>query len=85
VRAGLPPILTIHGDADPTVPYSHGVRLHQALDRVGVPNELMTTPGGKHGFACCTLVEREEAYARIRAFLTRHGVLGAAVPGEDRP
>lgn len=81
VRAGLPPIFTIHGDADPTVPYSHGVRLHQALDRAGVPNELMTTPGGKHGFACCTLTEREEAYARIRTFLTRHGIL-AASPGE---
>ncbi len=31
VREGLPPVLMIHGDADPTVPYSQGVRLHQAL------------------------------------------------------
>ena len=39
VRQGLPPVLTVHGDADPIVPYSHGVRLHQALDEAGVPNE----------------------------------------------
>ena len=33
VRSGLPPILTIHGDADPTVPYQHAVRLGQELDK----------------------------------------------------
>ena len=49
VRPGLPPILTIHGDADPTVPYSHGTRLHEALNKAGVPNQLLTIPGGKHG------------------------------------
>ena len=49
VRAGLPPILTIHGDADPIVPYQQAVRLHEALDRAGVANQLHTVPGGKHG------------------------------------
>lgn len=83
VRAGLPPVFTIHGDADPTVPYSHSVRLHEALTTVGVPNELMTMPGGKHGFACCTLAERTAAYARMREFLTRHGVLPAATTLND--
>ena len=38
VRAGLPPIISIQGDADPTVPYSQNVRLHQALDNAGVRN-----------------------------------------------
>lgn len=49
VRSGLPPILSIHGDADPTVPYQHAVRLHQALTRAGLKNQLLTIPGGKHG------------------------------------
>lgn len=75
VRPGLPPVLTIHGDADPTVPYTHAVRLHKALEEANVPNELMTTPGGRHGYSCCTLDERHAAYERIRAFLVRHGVL----------
>ena len=49
VRPGLPPILTVQGDADPTVPYSHSLRLRNALNKAGVPNELVTIPGGKHG------------------------------------
>jgi len=39
VRAGLPPILTIHGDADMTVPYQEAVRLHAALTKAGTPNQ----------------------------------------------
>ena len=45
----LPPILTIHGNNDTIVPYEHGVRLHQALDEAGVPNQLITIDGGGHG------------------------------------
>src|SRR5215467_5056177 len=40
VRDGLPPILTIHGDSDTTVPYQEAVRLHAALAKTKVPNEL---------------------------------------------
>jgi acetyl esterase/lipase len=77
VRAGLPPVLTIHGDADPTVPYTQSVRLHKALADAGVPNQLITMPGGKHGFACCTPPQRVDAYTKIREFLTRNRVLDA--------
>src|SRR5438552_5353699 len=68
VRAGLPPVLTIHGDADPTVPYTQSVRLHKALADAGVPNQLITMPGGKHGFDCCTPPQRTDAYVKIREF-----------------
>jgi acetyl esterase/lipase len=78
VRAGLPPVLTIHGDADPTVPYTQSVRLHKALSDAGVANELMTMPGGKHGFDCCTAAQRTNAYVKIREFLARHHVLDAS-------
>jgi acetyl esterase/lipase len=77
VRAGLPPVFTIHGDADPTVPYTQSVRLHKGLADAGVANELMTIPGGGHGFACCNLTQRTEVYTRIRSFLTRQHVLDA--------
>jgi acetyl esterase/lipase len=80
VRAGLPPVLTIHGDADPTVPYTQSVRLHKALSDAAVPNELMTMPGGKHGFDCCTPTQRVQAYAKIREFLVRHHVLEPTTP-----
>lgn len=49
VRPGLPPIITIHGDHDPTVPYPQAQRLKKALDQAGVKNELVTIPGGSHG------------------------------------
>jgi acetyl esterase/lipase len=49
VRPGLPPIITIHGDHDPTVPYPQALRLKAALDQAGVKNELVTIPGGSHG------------------------------------
>ena len=72
VRTGLPPILTIHGDADPTVPYTHAVRLHQALAKADVPNQLMTIPGGKHGNF--TADERTKIFATIREFLAKNGL-----------
>jgi acetyl esterase/lipase len=75
IRAGLPPVLTIHGDEDPSVPYSQSVQLHKRLSEVGVPNELLTMPGGKHGIACCNLDQRTNVYRSIQAFLRKHGVL----------
>lgn len=72
VRAGLPPILTIHGDADTTVPYDHAVRLHQALAKAGVTNELLTIPGGKHGNF--TPQERTRIFTTIREFLKQNGL-----------
>jgi acetyl esterase/lipase len=72
VRPGLPPIITIQGDADPTVPYSHGVRLREALDKAGIPNQLVTIPGGKHGGF--TKEETLNAYIAIRAFLEKHNL-----------
>jgi len=49
VRAGLPPVISIHGDKDDVVPYSQSVRLHKALTDAKVVNELITIPGGGHG------------------------------------
>ena len=72
VRAGLPPILAIQGDADPTVPYQHSVRLTEALTKVGVPNQLVTIPGGKHGNF--TRDERTRIYTVIREFLAKNGL-----------
>jgi acetyl esterase/lipase len=75
VRAGIPPIISMHGDADPTVPYSQKQRFHQALNKIGAAHELVTVPGGRHGNF--TDAEQMKHYAAIRAFLTKHGVLTA--------
>jgi len=72
VRAGLPPIMSIHGDADPVVPYEQSARLHKALTAAGVSNELVTIKGGSHGQF--KDAELEDAYGKIRVFLRSHGV-----------
>ena len=72
VRPGLPPVLTIHGDADPTVPYSHAVRLHEALNKANVPNRLLTIKNGKHGRFSDD--EMRNAFKVIREFLAKYNL-----------
>jgi len=73
VRKGLPPILTIHGDADQTVPYEHGVKLTKALRDAGDDAELVSVPQGAHGFPKAT---EDEIYEQnIWPFLKKHGVI----------
>jgi acetyl esterase/lipase len=73
VRTGLPPVITIHGDADRTVPYPEAVRLHEALVKANVPNQLVTIAGGGHGQFSAE--DRVKIYLSIREFLTKNGVM----------
>lgn len=73
VREGLPPILTIHGDKDDVVPYSHAARLKEALDKAKVPNRLHTIKSGGHGMF--QLNEYAAAYNEIWSFLREHRVI----------
>ena len=73
VRKDLPPILTIHGDADPVVPYTQAQRLHSAVQQAGAVSELVTIPKGLHGnFPRADQIRAIEA---VRAFLVKQGVL----------
>jgi len=73
VRKGLPPILTIHGDADDTVPYEHGVKLTKALRDAGDDAELVSVPKGEHGFP---KAKEDEIYTQnIWPFLKKHGII----------
>jgi len=75
MRPGLPPVLTLHGDADSIVPYEHGVRLHKALLKAGGVSQLHTIEGGDHGGF--TDEESLAAHRVIWNFLAKH------VPGLD--
>jgi acetyl esterase/lipase len=48
-RKDAPPVLTIHGDADPTVPYEHGVDITKELRNAGADAELIPVHQGAHG------------------------------------
>jgi dipeptidyl aminopeptidase/acylaminoacyl peptidase len=78
VRKGLPLIVTIQGDADRAVPYSQGVQLHNALDAAGVPNELVTIPGGGHGK--WTRQENLRTQAAVIDFPEAQGILSREKP-----
>lgn len=75
VRPGVAPVLTVHGDGDPLVPYSQAVRFHDALKKANVPNQLITVAGGKHG----DFAEPEvlKAYGAIQVFLQGLGLAPA--------
>jgi acetyl esterase/lipase len=72
IHPGAPPIITIHGDRDDTVPYSQAARLHDALEKAGVPNKLITVLGGGHGDF--DLRTTTDAYVEIFEFLRKVGV-----------
>ena len=50
VTAGYPPTLLLHGDEDTDVPYEQSVLMADTLARAGVEHQLLTVPGGGHGF-----------------------------------
>jgi len=79
VGRDLPPILTIHGDADPTVPYQQAVRLNAALQQAGASSELVTIPAGKHGGF--PPAQQLRAMDAVRAFLTRNGLMPKPAAG----
>jgi acetyl esterase/lipase len=72
VRNGLPPILSIQGDADAIVPYSHGTRLHEALRITDTAHELITVPEGGHGRFSAE--QRRQIYQSITRFLIQIGL-----------
>jgi acetyl esterase len=71
VRKGLPPILVLHGDADPTVPYQQSVALVKALKNSGDDAELITVPGGKHDF---TAAQMEQLWPQIFQWLKKRKI-----------
>jgi acetyl esterase/lipase len=78
VTGNVPPIITIHGDKDELVPYAQSVRLHEALDKAKVPNQLYTVAGAGHGGF--TAEQNQKAWAVVRQFLQQHvsGLANAA-------
>ncbi|WP_428502241.1 DPP IV N-terminal domain-containing protein [Silanimonas lenta] len=67
--AGLTePLLLIHGMADDNVLFSNATALMSALQQRGMPFELMTYPGAKHGLRGADLLHR---YRMTEAFFAR--------------
>ena len=72
VRKDVPPVLSVHGTADETVPYEHGVSLTKALRDAGADAEMISVSGGKHPLS---MEEMNKVYPQVWDFLRRRGIL----------
>lgn len=72
ITAEYPPTLLLHGDQDTDVPYEQSVVMADGLARAGVEHELVTIPGGGHGFDGSDAPIVAEALERVLSFLRQH-------------
>ncbi len=70
-----PPLLLVHGDADPQMPPEQSQELAEACKKAGVPVELVIIPGAKHGGK---VFFDEEHTALMKRFLDK------ALAGQDK-
>lgn len=49
IRPDSPPMLILHGSADPLVPVEGSIALYEALQAAGVPSDLILLDGAGHG------------------------------------
>jgi len=80
IHADVPPMLIVHGDADPYVPYDQAARLAEGLKGVGVRSEFVTIQGAGHFLSIMGSpeVQRQVRVAR-RRFLVDLGFLAETV------
>jgi acetyl esterase/lipase len=66
-------MLLITGRGDALVPWQQAVEMGEALDAVGVENEVLIVEGGQHGFdAFLNSPESRQALQALTAFVERH-------------
>jgi len=63
-----PPLLILHGDADPVVPYEQGKMLYDKMKALGKNVEMIRIEGADHESSSWS----EEVYALIHEFFDRH-------------
>ena len=66
ITAKTAPMLILHGDRDPMVPYSQSVRLHAAMKKAGAESTFITVQGAGHGG-----FRNPEVAKRIRQFFDK--------------
>lgn len=70
VNSRVPPVISIHGELDKGVPFSHSERLHAALRRAGVDSVLRKIPGAGHGGFSSEAYR--DSYHAVFAFVDAH-------------
>jgi len=77
IDAKSAPVFTIHGTADPVVPFAQAIWLDESLKKAGIPHDSVYIEGMKHEFPLSD-PKVLEAFTRGVDFLARR--LGATAP-----
>ena len=72
IKAGAPPFLIVHGEADVVVPVDQSHFLHEALGKTGVETSIHTLPGVGHGFSEASEEQLSEIDGWVTDFFNRH-------------
>jgi acetyl esterase/lipase len=72
IKPGVPPTLIFHGDADTTTPYAGAKQFTDRMQAAGNTCELVTHPGGGHGYINKEIKIFDETMQKTAAFLTLH-------------
>lgn len=73
VRKNVPPVITVHGDNDPVVPYDHGVDITKQLRNAGADAEMIPVYQGAHGNF--TPEQNADIFAQVFYFLGKRKIL----------
>ncbi len=75
VRPGLPPTILFHGTADTVTPYVGAMLFQTRMQTAGNHCELVSHPGGKHGYLIFDLDLFERAMERTEQFLKAQNIV----------
>ena len=75
VRGGLPPALIFHGTADAVTPYVGAKKFHELSSAAGNKGEIITHPGGRHGYIIFDRRQYDHALTQMKEFLIRQQIL----------
>lgn len=79
VHADAPPMLIVHGDADPYVPHHQSLRLHRALKKAGADSEFVSIPGAGHFLSITGSVAVQRRIREVRKrFFARLNLIAEA-------
>jgi fermentation-respiration switch protein FrsA (DUF1100 family) len=75
LKAGQPPLLTIHGDADTTAPFTWAVEFDAGLARIGAAHDFQRVPAGGHDLGQWNPQQLSLAWNKVRTFLAQHDLM----------
>ena len=84
LRAEMPAVLLLHGDADPVLPVASPRAFAEKARQMGAPVTYLEVAGGNHGFRTADKPDVPGITRRVTAFLREHLQLGGSRPDSEK-